>query len=752
MNKVRLLLNAPLFLFLCICFGLTVSAQTPNRLLEGSIYEKGKNNTELPVSGAKIIYSKKRIAFTDKEGKFAIEIPDTASSLIIQFDHIGSDTIQLTDLNKELKVVYPMYQKIKDVVIRQKKFSTEISLLSIQKEERISSKELLKAACCNLGESFETTPSVDVAFTDAITGYRQIQLLGLAGPYTLITRENIPEVRGLAAVTGLTFTPGQWIESMQLSKGTGSVVNGFEGLAGQINIELRKPMEGDKQFYNLYQSNQGRTEANAYMAFEPAKRLYTNVFFHAKSQWLKIDQNHDHFIDQPLGESVIAANRWMWFGPNGTEVQGGVKYNYAGNWGGSMHIQADDDPASSANWGLRTTIRRVDAWSKLGKVFVNQPWKSMGLQLAFSGHNQHMQFGRKRYNADENSLFANYIYQSIIKNTNRVIKFGASAQLIRRNEHVVEQHFNTQEQVAGIFSEYSHIFSKKVSAVLGARLDYHQLYGWYTTPRLHIRYAPIDQMAIRASIGKSYRTATIFSENLGLFATNRQVSIVPSQTDGAYGLKNEKAINAGANATYTFKYRYQPVTLSADYYYTHFLGQVVADWESARHIRFYYSEKPSFAHSVQVQADYSPIRKLDIRLAYRFHDVQTTYNETLRQRPLNARHRAFVNVSYETRNKWAFDYTLQWTGQKRIPSTIENPESLQWNSLSPSFITMNAHVNKVLKRGFEWYVGVENMLNFMQPQAILDAGNPFGNFFDGSLIWGPSMGRNIYMGIRYKRK
>jgi outer membrane receptor protein involved in Fe transport len=259
-------------------------------------------------------------------------------------------------------------------------------------------------------------------------------------------------------------------------------------------------------------------------------------------------------------------------------------------------------------------------------------------------------------------------------------------------------------------------------------------------------------MAIRASIGKSYRTATIFSENLGLFATNRQVSIVPSQTDGAYGLKNEKAINAGANATYTFKYRYQPVTLSADYYYTHFLGQVVADWESARHIRFYYSEKPSFAHSVQVQADYSPIRKLDIRLAYRFHDVQTTYNETLRQRPLNARHRAFVNVSYETRNKWAFDYTLQWTGQKRIPSTIENPESLQWNSLSPSFITMNAHVNKVLKRGFEWYVGVENMLNFMQPQAILDAGNPFGNFFDGSLIWGPSMGRNIYMGIRYKRK
>ncbi|MCC7028948.1 MAG: TonB-dependent receptor, partial [Chitinophagaceae bacterium] len=266
-----------------------------------------------PVSGAKVLYSKKIFTFTEKGGGFSLQVPDTARQLVIQYDHVGSDTIALTDLQKEIKVVYPIYERIKDVVIRQKKFATEISLISVQKTERISSKELLKAACCNLSESFETTPSVDVAFTDAVTGYKQIQLLGLAGPYTLITRENIPEVRGLASITGLTFTPGQWIEGMQLSKGTGSVVNGYEGLAGQINIELRKPMEGDRQFYNIYQSGQGRSEANAYLAFEPGKRLYTNLFLHGKSQWLKVDQNHDHFIDQPMGESFIGANRWMWF-------------------------------------------------------------------------------------------------------------------------------------------------------------------------------------------------------------------------------------------------------------------------------------------------------------------------------------------------------------------------------------------------------------------------------------------------------
>ncbi len=239
------------FTFFILFSFLFVTAQQQTKV-NGIILEKGKNMMENPVANAKIIYNKKVFTFTDKAGEFSLLLPDTAKQLIVEYEHIGSDVISLDDLTKKIKVVYPLYSRIKDVVVKEKRFSTEITLLTMQKTERISSKELLKAACCNLSESFETTPSVDVAFTDAVTGYKQIQLLGLAGPYTLITRENIPEVRGLASITGLTFTPGQWIEGMQLSKGTGSVVNGYEGLAGQINIELRKPMEGDKQFYNLY--------------------------------------------------------------------------------------------------------------------------------------------------------------------------------------------------------------------------------------------------------------------------------------------------------------------------------------------------------------------------------------------------------------------------------------------------------------------------------------------------------------------
>jgi hypothetical protein len=727
-------------------------AQRADVIIQGSVFEKKQNNIEEPVSAAKVSYSKKVFTFTDKEGKFSITVPDTVKTLIVYYDKIGTDTIQITDINKEIKIVFPYIQKLKDVQIKQKRFATEISLLSMIKTERISSKELLKAACCNLSESFETTPSVDVAFTDAVTGYKQIQLLGLTGPNTLITRENIPEVRGLASITGLTFTPGQWIEGMQLSKGTGSVVNGFEGLAGQINIELMKPMEGDRVFANLYQSTQGRTEANAYLRFEPRKNMTSNLFLHGKSQWMKVDQNHDHFIDQPMGNSFIGANRWMWFGKSGRELQVGVKYVNQTNWGGSKHFNNEETPNESKYWGFNNQINRVDAWSKIGKVFELKPWKSMGLQLAYSGHEQNMQFGKKQYNANEKTAYANYIYQTIIGNTNHVLKLGATTNYIKRNELVNATSYNNEEITAGAFAEYAHTFSKKLNAVLGIRADQHNLYGTYLTPRFHMRYAPHENISLRASVGKAYRTATTFSENLGLFSTNRTVLIMPSQINGIYGLQNEKAINGGINATYKFKLNYRSGTLSTDYYYTHYLNQVVADWEEERFVKFYNSTKPSFAHSFQIQLDYEPIRKLDVRVAYRFNDVKTTYENTLKQRPLNARHRAFINISYETKSKWSFDYTLQWTGSKRIPSTTLNPIGLQFATKSPSFITMNAHINKPIGKGIELYTGGENLLNYMQPTAIIDAPNPFGSYFDGSLIWGPSMGRNVYVGVRWKMK
>lgn len=740
-----------LVIFSFLCLSHSTYAQPNSVNLHGIIAEKTKLNTEQAISGAKILYSKRLFTFSDKEGKFSLNIPDTATRIVVITEYFGNDTIALTDLTKEISIVYPYIQKFKDIKITKRRAPTEISLLTMQKTEFISSKELLKAACCNLSESFETTPSVDVSFSDAVTGFKQIQLLGLAGPYTLITRENIPEVRGLASITGLTFTPGTWIEGMQLSKGTGSVVNGYEGLAGQINVEWRKPMEGDKQYYNLYQSAQGRSEANAYFAFEPKEKMYTNLFFHAKSQWLKTDQNKDGFTDQPLGNSVIAANRWMWFGKKGRELQLGLKYNYTNNTGGSLDFKNQEDPLQSQFWGMKFNTQRIDAWSKIGKVYEQKPWKSMGLQLNVSLHKQDTKFGRKIYNANENTLYANYIFQSIIQNTNHIIKFGATLSHVDRDEFVILDQYKQAENTAGIYGEYAHTFSKKINLLAGVRVDYHNLYGIFFTPRFHLRYAPTDKMAFRASIGKAYRTASIFSENLGMFSSNRTILIMPSQKDGMYQLQPEKAINMGINGTYKFTANFRPGTLSMDYYYTHFFNQVIVDWEESQFVKFYNSTSTSYAHSFQIQADYELIRKLDIRMAYRYHNIQSTYENSLKQRPLNAKHRAFINIAYTSRKKWAFDYTLSWTGSKRIPSTAYNPIDLQRATKSPSFITMNAQVSKSWTN-LEVYTGLENITNYMQQNPIIEGQNPFGSYFDASLIWGPTMGRTLYAGLRFHRK
>jgi outer membrane receptor protein involved in Fe transport len=227
--------------------------------------------------------------------------------------------------------------------------------------------------------------------------------------------------------------------------------------------------------------------------------------------------------------------------------------------------------------------------------------------------------------------------------------------------------------------------------------------------------------------------------------------LLPSQSNGVYGLQNEKAWNGGMNATYKFKLNYRPGSISADYYYTRFMNQVVVDWEETNFIKFYNSTQKSFANSFQIQLDYEPIRKMDVRIAYRLHDVQVTYENKLMQKPLNAKHRAFINLSYTTKRKWSFDYTLQYIGEKRIPTTKYNPANLQFAATSPSFFTMNAHINKAFKKGFETYAGIENMLNYMQQTTIIDGSNPFGQYFDGSLIWGPTMGRNFYVGLRYKK-
>jgi len=728
-----------------------VSAQEVPGTITGQVRSASQHET-LPGATIQLVPGG-AASIADADGAFSLEA-GTATKVVASFAGYQNDTLDIKPGAALMFHLQPL-NAIKEVTISSRKKSTEVGLLEPAKVEKIGSRELMKAACCNLSESFETTPSVDVGFTDAVSGYKQIQMLGLAGSYTSFTRENIPDVRGLAAITGLTFTPGAWVESMQLSKGTGSVVNGYEGTAGQINVEWRKPFEEKEPILHLngYQSAQGRSEGNAIFSHKFNESLSTNLLLHARSNWAKIDQNKDGFLDQPLGNILAGSNRWFLFDKSGWEIQAGIKGVYLDNTGGQKDYVKGTEQTEGNPWGYQQQLKRLEGWAKIGKVNTAKPYQSMGLQLSGVYHDQQSTYGARPYNAAQKSFYVNYIYQSIIGTTNNVFKAGGSFMADHYDEVFVNTPYLRNEYVPGVFAEYSYSYLKKFNLVAGLRADYHNLYGFFVTPRLHLRYATSENSAIRVSAGRAQRTANIFAENMGYLASNRTFIVKGGDPEMPYGLKQEVAWNFGANFTKKFMLNYRDGAFSVDYYYTDFRNQVVVDIEHPGSVSFYNLDGRSFAHSFQAQLDYEPVHNLDVRLAYRFYDVKSTYEGVLKEKPLVAAHRAFANIAYETRNDWKFDYTFQWTGSKRLPERYSHHDNIVAEGSSPSFIQMNAQISKSWKENvFEVYAGVENLTNYMQHDLISGASNPFGNSFDASLVWGPGMGRNFYVGFRYNLK
>lgn len=751
-NNGRTAIIAGLALSVCL-FSNRASAQDAGKqILKGKVFDV-QSKEALPGATISTIPSEAN-TISALDGDFSLEVSEAVTQLVITYVGYENDTVSLNGLQSVTVGMKPL-EALKEVTITSRRKSTEIGLLETAKVEKIGSRELMKAACCNLSESFETTPSVDVGFTDAVSGYKQIQMLGLAGSYTSFTRENIPDVRGLAAITGLTFTPGAFVESMQLSKGTGSVVNGYEGTAGQINIEWRKPFQEKEPalFLNGYQSVQGRSEMNAILSHKFTDELSSNLLLHAKSNWMKVDQNQDGFLDNPLGNTFVGSNRWFWFSPKGWEIQGGVKAVYLDNTGGQKSFEKGTEQIPGNPWGYQQSLKRMEAWAKIGRVNLAKPYQSMGLQLSAVYHDQQSQYGVRAYDGRQQSFYANYIYQSIINNTNHIIKAGASFSTDAYKEMFVGTPYNRTEIVPGAFMEYAYNYQKKFNMVAGLRADYHSIFGAFVTPRLHLRYALSDNSALRASAGRAQRTANIFAENSGYMASNRSFLLPQKDVESVNpynGLKPEVAWNMGLNYTKKFMLDYRDGAFSMDYYYTDFKNQVVVDIEKPGEVSFYNLNGKSFAHSFQAQLDYEVIHKLDLRLAYRFYDVRTTYGNTLKEKPLVARHRAFVNLGYETNSNWKFDYTFQWTGSKRLPERYTHHSLIVGEGDSPSFIQMNAQISKSWKEGkIEVYAGGENLTGYMQHDMISGTESPFGKSFDGSLIWGPGMGRNFYVGFRY---
>jgi outer membrane receptor for ferrienterochelin and colicin len=332
-----------------------------------------------------------------------------------------------------------------------------------------------------------------------------------------------------------------------------------------------------------------------------------------------------------------------------------------------------------------------------------------------------------------------------------VIKGGLSSLIDNYDETLSLVNYTRNEVVPGAFVEYAYTHSTKFNLVAGLRGDYHNLYGAFATPRLHVRYAPFKKTVLRASVGRAQRTANIFAENTGYMASNRSFAGQVSTGVKPYGLDPEIAWNTGINLTQKFTLDYRDGAVSVDYYYTHFENQVVVNVEDPHMVRFENLNGLSFANSLQAQFDYEVLHNLNLRLAYRWYDVRTSYGGVLKERPLVAAHRAFANIGYETRNNWKFDYTVQWVGSKRIPSVHEHHGGpVEAEKYSPSFWQMSAQISKTWNEKFEVYLGGENLTNYMMHDPIIGASNPYGVGFDASMVWGPIMGANYYAGFRYK--
>lgn len=725
--------------------------------ISGMIMEANPENKMIPLPGANVYWLDTTVGtVTDIEGMFVIPYQKEYTKLVISYVGFTTDTLTITEPKKVHHWLNPT-SNLDEVTITSRKQSTSKSYMQAQNVTLVSSDELLKAACCNLSESFETNPSIDVNFADAITGTRQIKMLGLTSPYILITTENVPTIRGAAQAYGLSFIPGTWVQSIQITKGAGSVVNGYESIAGQINAELQKPSTDDKLFVNAYGNADGRLELNTHLNTKVSDKWQTGLYIHGNLRDKKSDTNDDSFLDMPLQKQINLMNRWQY-----TNAEKGfvsfINFRYLNDakQTGQVDFNPDTDKLTTNAWGSEINTERVDVSAKLGYVNPEIPWQSVGVQLAYSSHNQDSYFGLNQYDILHNSIYANAIYNSIISDSRNKIKTGLSYTYDHYNEMVNSSDFGRNENSVGAFFEYNFDNMDNLNLTAGIRVDHHNLLGNFITPRVHVRYTPWAKSALRASFGRGKRSANIFTENQNIFATSRSINIV--DTNGKiYGLDPEIAWNYGVSFLQGFNLFGRKADVTLDYYRTDFQNQVVVDYENPQEVNFYNLDGSSYANSFQIEMNYNVFEHFDLRTAYKYYDVKTQYNSGKLEKPLTPKHRFFANASYQTHQKdnganWKFDATYNWVGEQRFPSTATNPVQYQLSSYSPSVGTLNAQVTKVFSPKFEVYLGGENITNVRQSNPILGADNPFGPNFDTTFVYGPIFGSSYFAGLRFKIK
>lgn len=747
-----------------------------------------------PLVGANVYWAGTAIGVaTDIEGNFTIMPVDSRTSkaesrkknlLVASFVGCHNDTIEVKN-REPLTIVLIDEAVLDEITITERKKGVIMSRTSPFDTQTIGVEELCRAACCNLSEAFETNASVDVAYADAATGAKQIRLLGLSGTYVQLLQENTPAVRGLAQSFGLEYIPGPWMGSIQVSKGTSSVINGYEATSGQINVELLKPQTQNPLSVNLMLNSELMAEANIMGGWQiPLKEhehhheegehcdhesLYTGILAHYGGSYITMDENKDGFADMPKVQNANLANRWFYKHGDYT-FQAFVRGLYDRRRGG-QNVSHQHSAIGNAPYLINLNTYRVEGFLKNGYVYDDESGSSVALITAVSYHNLDNSYGLRTWQASQFNAYLNGLWQrnweggGLIDNDHR-LSAGVSVNFDKYNEKLTLPTDNGQKPIAdlsryevvpGIFAEYAYTYSEQLSLVAGVRADYSTRYGFFATPRANVRYSPFEWWTLRASVGMGYRSPNAIADNAFILPSSRVLTLADT-------IGQERAVNTGLSTTFYIPIGSRQLQLSAEYYYTHFLNSLIIDLDRNPHAVYIYNQKDvpgakSFAHSAQIEASMEVLRGWTWTAAFRWTDVrQTTFNAAantyeLRPKALTNRFKGVITTSYQTPlKKWQFDVTAQFNGISRMPDGFTAYGDFLGGYGTPKPITwypqLMAQVTKYF-RSCSLYVGAENMTNFRQDSPVIGAADPYGIDFDASMVCGPTTGWKVYVGFRY---
>lgn len=659
-------------------------------------------------------------------------------------------------------------------VLQARQPGNTLSKFTQNRVETITAAGLCKMACCNLAESFENSASVTVGYSDAITGARQIRLLGLSGIYTQMLDENRPVMRGLAAPFGLTYVPGQWLESIQIAKGVTSVINGVESLTGQINMEHRKPTDEKPLFLNASVMHDTKTDLNVASSLQMGDEWSTVILGHASGNFMDMDHNGDGFMDDPRTMTFNLANRWLYYGMSGVQVRFGVRALRDSRKGGEMDKLRDALPGQEL-WKSNILNQSLNGYVKVGVPLNEDNSQNIAAVLDYNYYFMQSNFGRTRYHAGQHSGFVNLLYQNEV-NENHKFTLGASTMMDFYNEAFLRTVHGFKAQMlgkttmanAGVFGEYTYHYEEKFSAIAGIREDWYYGAGFKFSPRLTLKYNPIEQVVIRANAGRGLRYSNPLVDNIGVLSTSKAY-ISPTNTNGTWQYNHtlEDAWTFGGNVSYYFPLgASENAYVSFDYFRSQFAEQGIVDYEhEPNKIAFYnlsdIKNGQSYSNTYQLDFSCEPLEGFTVTLTGRYTDAKaSTIKYGLVERPMTSRYKGVLNLQYATNlNKWIFDFTASVNGPARVYDFMKELKDdkgnlLYKNGQTPVYPLLYLQVTRRFK-GVDLYIGGENLTNFRQKNVIVGTKDADGRFqtynpdFDASCVWGPIMGIKVYAGVRF---